>query len=105
MDEIKTQYPAISPLNLIKSGDSVSRHVTGAMSTTLLSCLFRRIHRHDHDLHRQGVPLENIINMSWVSSEVVHTMVGCFGLVLVAPLTVFAGRIILTGWMPLESQF
>jgi uncharacterized membrane protein len=43
----------------------------------------------------QGIPLENVINMVWVSSEVVHTLVGCFGLVLVAPLTVFAGGIIL----------
>jgi uncharacterized membrane protein len=43
----------------------------------------------------QGIPMENVINMVWVSSEVVHTLVGCFGLVLVAPLTVFAGGIIL----------
>jgi uncharacterized membrane protein len=43
----------------------------------------------------QGIPLENVINMVWVSSEVVHTLVGCFGLVLVAPLTVFAGGLIL----------
>jgi uncharacterized membrane protein len=34
-------------------------------------------------------------NMVWVSSEVVHTLVGCFGLMLVAPLTVFAGRMLL----------
>jgi uncharacterized membrane protein len=45
----------------------------------------------------QGIPVENVINMVWVSSEVVHTLVGCFGLVLVAPLTVFAGGIFLGG--------
>jgi uncharacterized membrane protein len=45
----------------------------------------------------QGIPLENVINMVWVSSEVVHTLVGCCGLVLVAPHTVFAGGIILGG--------
>ena len=33
----------------------------------------------------QGIPLENTINMVWVSSEVVHTLVGCFGPVLVMP--------------------
>jgi uncharacterized membrane protein len=38
-----------------------------------------------------------VINMVWVSSELVHTLVGCFGLILVAPLTVFAGGIILGG--------
>ena len=42
-----------------------------------------------------GIPFENIINMVWVSSEVVHTLVGCFGLTLVAPLTVLACGILL----------
>jgi uncharacterized membrane protein len=35
--------------------------------------------------------------MVYVSSELVHTFVGSFGLVLVAPLTAVAGGIILSG--------
>ncbi|MDR2419646.1 MAG: YibE/F family protein [Treponema sp.] len=97
MDEIKTQYPAISRLNLIKSGVSVSRHVAGTMTTTLLLAYSAEYTAMIMTFIAQGAPLENVINMVWVSSEVVHTLVGCFGLVLVAPLTVFAGGIILTG--------
>ncbi|MDR2143199.1 MAG: YibE/F family protein [Treponema sp.] len=97
MDEIKKQYPAISRLNLIKSGVSVSRHVAGTMSTTLLLAYSAEYTAMIMTFIAQGIPLENIINMVWVSSEIVHTLVGCFGLVLVAPLTVFAGGIILGG--------
>ncbi|MDR0669002.1 MAG: YibE/F family protein [Treponema sp.] len=95
MDEIKTQYPAISRISLIKSGVSVSRHVAGTMSTTLLLAYSAEYTAMIMTFIAQGIPVENVINMVWVSSEVVHTLVGCFGLVLVAPLTVFAGGIIL----------
>jgi uncharacterized membrane protein len=97
MDEIKIQYPAISRVNLIKSGVSVSRHVAGTMSTTLLLAYSAEYTAMIMTFIAQGIPMENVINMVWVSSEVVHTLVGCFGLVLVAPLTVFAGGIILGG--------
>ncbi|MDR0785032.1 MAG: YibE/F family protein [Treponema sp.] len=95
MDEIKTQYPAISRINLIKSGISVSRHVAGTMSTTLLLAYSAEYTAMIMTFIAQGIPLENVLNMIWVSSEAIHTMVGCFGLTLVAPLTVFAGGIIL----------
>jgi uncharacterized membrane protein len=96
MDEIKAQYPAISRLKLIKSGVSVSRHVAGTMSTTLLLAYSAEYTAMFMTFVAQGIPLENVINMVWVSSEVVHTLVGCFGLVLVAPLTVLAGGIFLS---------
>ena len=102
MDEIKIQHPTISRLNLIKSGASVSRHVAGTMSTTLLLAYSAEYTAMIMTFIAQGVPLENIVNMVWVSSELVHTLVGCFGLVLVAPFTVFAGGIILTGRTPTE---
>jgi uncharacterized membrane protein len=97
MDEVKTQYPAISRFNLIKSGVSVSRHVAGTMSTTLLLAYSAEYTAMIMTFIAQGIPLENVVNMVWVSSELVHTLVGCFGLVLVAPLTVFAGSLILGG--------
>jgi uncharacterized membrane protein len=95
MDEIKKQYPAVSRMSLIKSGVSVSRHVAGTMSTTLLLAYSAEYTAMMMTFIAQGIPLENVINLVWVSSEVVHTLVGCFGLVMVAPLTVFAGGIIL----------
>ena len=97
MDEIKTQYPAISRLELIKSGVSVSRHVAGTMSTTLLLAYSAEYTAMIMTFIAQGIPFENVINMVFVSSEVIHTLVGCFGLILVAPLTVFTGSIILAG--------
>jgi uncharacterized membrane protein len=95
MAEIKRQNPAISRFGLIKSGFSVARPVAGTMSTTLLLAYSAEYTAMIMTFIAQGVPLENIINMIYVSSEVVHTLVGCFGLVLVAPLTVFAGGLIL----------
>ena len=95
MDEIKKQRPAITRLALMRSGFTVARQAAGTMSTTLLLAYSAEYTAMIMTFIAQGVPLENVINMVWVSSEVVHTLVGCFGLVLVAPLTVFAGGMIL----------
>lgn len=97
MDEIKGQNPAISRAALVRSGVSVSRHVAGTMSTTLLLAYSAEYTAMIMTFIAQGIPLENVINMVWVSSEAVHTLVGCFGLALVAPLTVAAGGLILGG--------
>jgi uncharacterized membrane protein len=95
MDEIKKQRPAIVRTELMRSGFTVARQAAGTMSTTLLLAYSAEYTAMIMTFIAQGVPLENVINMVWVSSEVVHTLVGCFGLVLVAPLTVFAGGMIL----------
>jgi uncharacterized membrane protein len=42
----------------------------------------------------QGIPLENVFNLSHVSGEVLHTLVGSFGLVAVAPFTALVGGLI-----------
>jgi uncharacterized membrane protein len=97
MDEIKKQRPAITRLSLMRSGFTVARQAAGTMSTTLLLAYSAEYTAMIMTFIAQGVPLENVINMVWVSSEVVHTLVGCFGLVLVAPLTVFAGGMLLDG--------
>jgi uncharacterized membrane protein len=97
MDEIKLNSPWISRAALVKSGFSVARHVAGTMSTTLLLAYSAEYSAMIMTFLAQGIPLENIINMIYVSAEVVHTLVGCFGLVLVAPLTVLSGGIILGG--------
>jgi uncharacterized membrane protein len=95
MDEIRRLHPAISRMALIRSGFSVARHVAGTMSTTLLLAYSAEYTAMIMTFIAQGIPLENVINMVWVSAEVVHTLVGCFGLILVAPRTVFAGGLIL----------
>jgi uncharacterized membrane protein len=97
MDEIKKQQPAVGRAGLMRSGFTVARQAAGTMSTTLLLAYSAEYTAMIMTFIAQGVPLENVINMVWVSSEVVHTLVGCFGLVLVAPLTVLAGGMILGG--------
>ena len=39
----------------------------------------------------QGMPMEYIFNISYVSAEILLTLVGSFGLVLVAPVTAVLG--------------
>jgi uncharacterized membrane protein len=95
MDEIKKQQPAITRFVLMRSGFTVARQAAGTMSTTLLLAYSAEYTAMIMTFIAQGVPLENVLNMVWVSSEVVHTLVGCFGLLLVAPLTVFAGGMLL----------
>jgi uncharacterized membrane protein len=95
MDEIKEQQPSITRLQLMKSGYTVARQAAGTMSTTLLLAYSSEYTAMIMTFIAQGIPLENIINMVWVSSEIVHTLAGCFGLTLVAPLTVFAGGILI----------
>jgi uncharacterized membrane protein len=95
MDEIKKQQPALKRMDLMRSGFTVARQAAGTMSTTLLLAYSAEYTAMIMTFIAQGVPLENVINMVWVSSEVVHTLVGCFGLMLVAPLTVFTGGILL----------
>ena len=95
MDEIKKQQPEISRFALMRSGYTVARQASGTMTTTLLLAYSAEYTAMIMVFISQGVPLENIINMIWVSSEIVHTLVGSFGLILVAPLTVFAGGMLL----------
>jgi uncharacterized membrane protein len=95
MDEIKNQQPAITRVALMRSGFTVARQAAGTMSTTLLLAYSAKYTAMIMTFLAQGVPRENVINMVWVSSEIVHTLVGCFGLTLVAPLTVFAGGMLL----------
>jgi uncharacterized membrane protein len=42
----------------------------------------------------QGVPMANILNLSYISAEILHTLVGSFGLVLTAPLTAVIGGLV-----------
>jgi len=95
MDEIKKQQPSITRFALMRSGYTVARQASGTMSTTLLLAYSAEYTAMIMVFIAQGVPLENVINMIWVSSEIVHTLVGCFGLILVAPLTVFTGGMIM----------
>jgi uncharacterized membrane protein len=44
----------------------------------------------------QGVPVANLLNLNYVAAEILHTLVGSFGLVTVAPFTALTGAFIYT---------
>lgn len=44
----------------------------------------------------QGTPLYNIFNYKYVSAEILHTVIGSFGLCTVAPFTALTSGILLT---------
>ncbi|MGB4407601.1 MAG: YibE/F family protein [Sphaerochaeta sp.] len=97
MHEVKENHPEIIRRDLVISGLTVGRHAVGTMTTTLLLAYSGGYTGMLMTFLARGVPFENVLNMVYVSSELVHTFVGSFGLVLVAPLTAIAGGLILSG--------
>jgi len=94
MHEIKHKRPDIQPKELIVSGIKVGRAVVGTMTTTLLLAYSGSYTAVLMVMMAQGTPGVNILNLTYVSSEILHTLVGSFGLVLTAPLTALIGGII-----------
>jgi uncharacterized membrane protein len=43
----------------------------------------------------QGIPLANLFNLVYVAAEILKTLVGSFGLVMVAPFTAVIGGLVL----------
>jgi len=87
MDEIKRKRPEIGFAEHIRSGLRVGRAVIGTMATTLLLayssshiCMFMLF-------LAKGLPAENMLNLPFVSAEILNILVGSFGLVTVAPFT------------------
>ncbi|MBP2651763.1 MAG: YibE/F family protein, partial [Firmicutes bacterium] len=44
-------------------------------------------------------PVINMVNLTYISAEILHTLVGSFGVVLVAPFTA-----LLSGWLLVKNQ-
>ena len=44
----------------------------------------------------QGTPISNILNYKYVAAEMIHTVIGSFGLVTVAPFTALCAGLLLT---------
>jgi uncharacterized membrane protein len=100
MAEIKVNRPDIKLWDHIKSGLSVGRAVIGTMTTTLLLAYSGSYTTLLLVLIAQGTPTINILNLRYVAAEFLNTVVGSFGLVLVAPLTALLGGFIYSHWQP-----
>jgi uncharacterized membrane protein len=94
MHEIKHKRPDIQAGELIISGIRVGRAVVGTMTTTLLLAYSGSYTAVLMVMMAQGTPAANILNLTYISAEILHTLVGSFGLVLTAPLTALIGGFI-----------
>ncbi|MFI3332801.1 MAG: YibE/F family protein [Rikenellaceae bacterium] len=90
-DELNNQAPHLSRKELIRSGLNVASPVVGSMTTTLLFAYSGSFMFVFMAFMAQGVPMESIVNRGFIAAEILHTMVGSFGLVLVAPVTALLG--------------
>ena len=94
--EVVNHNPNISHRGLRKSGFEVGKAVIGTMTTTLLLAYSGGFSALLMVFIAQGTPMTNILNLTYVSGEMLHTLVGSFGLILVAPFTAIIGSWILT---------
>ncbi|MGN1037254.1 MAG: YibE/F family protein [Ruminococcus sp.] len=94
--EVVQKKPEISAKEAIRSGFAVGRSACGSTTTTLLLAYSGSYIALLMVFMAQGTPIEFILNYKYVSAEIVHTIVGSFGLVTVAPLTAITSGILLT---------
>ena len=87
MEEIHSHRPDLSRAALMKSGLTVGRSVLGTMTTTLMLAYSGNYLSMLMYFVGQGTPIGDIVNLKYVSSQLLNTLVGSFGLVVAAPLT------------------
>ena len=93
--EVVEKKPDISAWEAVKSGMNVGRAAMGTMTTTLLLAYSGGYVALLMVFMAQGTPIEHIFNYKYVAAEMIHTVVGSFGLVSVAPFTALcAGRML-----------
>ncbi len=94
--EVVQKKPDISKWEAIRSGFAVGRAACGSTTTTLLLAYSGSYIALLMVFMAQGTPIEFILNYKYVAAEIVHTIVGSFGLVTVAPLTAITSGFLLT---------
>lgn len=92
--EIHRRRPGLTGRQLLISGIQIGRSVVGTMTTTLLLAYSGGYLTLLMVFAAQGVEPVDFLNNPYVVSETVKTLIGSFGLVLVAPFTALAGAII-----------
>ena len=101
MDEIRVKKPEITPAELIRSGFTVGRQVIGTMTTTLLLAYSGGYLTLLMIFQVKDPSFMRMLNLKIVSAEIMRTLIGSTGLVMVAPITaVIGGLIIARGAKP-----
>ena len=93
--EVVEKRPDISRWEAVRSGMNVGRAAMGTMTTTLLLAYSGGYVALLMVFMAQGTPVWNILNYKYVASEIIHTVVGSFGLVTVAPFTALTSGFLL----------
>lgn len=94
VNEVVEKRPDIGRWEAVKSGMNVGRAAMGTMTTTLLLAYSGGYIALLMVFMAQGTPVMHILNLKYVSAEIIHTVVGSFGLVTVAPFTALT-----SGWL------
>lgn len=96
--EVVEKRPGISRREAVRSGMNVGRAAMGTMTTTLLLAYSGGYVALLMVFMAQGTPLSNILNYKYVAAEMLHTVIGSFGLVTVAPFTALCAGMFLAGY-------
>jgi len=94
MEEIKMKKPDITVQELIQSGFNIGRAVIGTMTTTLLLAYSGGYLTLLMLFMTKNSSFARMLNFKIVDAEIMRTVVGSIGLVLVAPITA-----IVAGWV------
>ena len=94
--EVVEKKSDIRPWEAVKSGMNVGRAAMGTMTTTLLLAYSGGYIALLMVFMAQGTPTEHIFNYKYVAAEIIHTVIGSFGLVSVAPFTALCSGLLLT---------
>lgn len=97
--EVVEKRPDLSWREAVRSGLNVGRAAMGTMTTTLLFAYSGGYIALLMAFMAQGTPLDNLLNYKYVAAEIIHTVIGSFGLVTVAPFTALTA-----GWLLTRRQ-
>ena len=93
--EVVEKKPDITRWEAVCSGMNVGRAAMGTMTTTLLLAYSGGYIALLMVFMAQGTPVSHIFNYKYVAAEIIHTVVGSFGLVSVAPFTALCAGVML----------
>jgi uncharacterized membrane protein len=96
LEEVLAANPETGFGRALASGLRVGRVVVGTMTTTLLLAYSGGYITLLMVFMAQNIPMASILNMNLVAAEIMTTLVGSFGLVLVAPFTALSGAFLFT---------
>ena len=94
--EVVEKRPDLTWWEATRSGMNVGRAAMGTMTTTLLFAYSGGYVALLMVFMAQGTPVANILNYKYVAAELIHTVIGSFGLVTVAPFTALCAGVFLT---------